>query len=77
MVASVSIKSAPVRKCGNRFRNNLIMISVPPVVAPHLNTHPKETATKEPPAMAANKVSCVAAPRGANIFVKNEVNITQ
>lgn len=77
MKASVTRKRNPVFRWGSRRRKSFIMISVPPEVAPALNTRPSPRAIREPPATAARKGSAVTAPRGARRFVIREVTSVQ
>ena len=77
MTASVRKNSAPVLRNGNFIRSSLIMISVPPVVEPALNTHPMDTAIRALPHREARSGSTVTAPTGVSRFVNKEVIAVQ
>ena len=72
MVASVTRNSTPVFRWGILIRSSLIMISVPPEVAPALKISPRLRAISAPPARAARRGSLVTAPRGVRRLVKRE-----
>ena len=77
ITASVSRKREPVFRWGKRSRRSLMMMSVPPVVAPALNTSPRDTAIRDPPTTAASSGSAVTAPTDASRLVKKEVAAVQ
>ena len=62
---------------GNFNRSNLIIISVPPVVDPALNTQPIDTAIRALPAREASNGSVVTAPTGVSRFVNSDVIAVQ
>ena len=77
ITTSVRKNNAPVLRYGNFNRSSLIIMSVPPVVDPALNTHPMDTAIRALPAREASNGSVVTAPTGVNKFVNNEVIAVQ
>ena len=77
ITTSVRKNNAPVLRYGNFSRSSLIIISVPPVVDPALNTQPMDTAIRALPVREASKGSVVTAPTGVSRFVNREVIAVQ
>ncbi len=63
-----------VLMCLRLVRTTLTMISIPPVVAPALNTSASATPIKAPPSTDAISRSLVTAPCAAKVLIKTVIN---